>query len=307
MDTKIADLSFTKTMPAQPSADTTVDSTKAVIKKTGSSHLLPGHKASDVEPDVAHPPMGEQPGKHPQMKVMNPHIDVSGLEPKARITEKRASVTALHGKYPLDNLAQIKMASQYFNDYWKMFTPADRHEFAKNLVKQASKIGIGVPDAAREYGSEKYASNERIQVCMDARRSLLVQDDEAGFRALLDKVAAQKEELPPEVFAEVVHEFDKIAHLDMHYGGDVPDPWTMVFAMEKEAEYTEVIGNMQVTESDLRFLASLRISAVKGVFTEEMAEEFQKDPVGIYKSLPVDQRKILGNLARSQSTTGSIS
>lgn len=314
---KIADLSYTKTMPASPPADVKVEPTKAVIKKTGAATM--GHLVHDGNPNAKSvyepeegPPYhdfihGSNEQKLPQAKVMKPHVDVSDMQPSAKVTKKEASITALHGKYPLDDFAQVKTASQYFSDYWKMFSPADRHEFAKNLVKRASVLGIEVPDAAREYGSEKCASRARLDVCMDARRSLLVQDEESKHRDLLNKVAAQADKVDPETFAELVHEFDKTAGLDVHYDSDVPDPWTTVFAMEKEAEFTEVLGNIQVGESDLRFLARMRISAVKGVFNEEIAEEFQKDPIGVYKSLPIDQRKILANLARSQSTTGSIS
>jgi len=312
---KQADLSYTKTMPAAPPADPKVEPTKAVIKKTGASmgHLVPNGQPdrSYFGPEEGPPYRSFIPGKNmealPQMKVMKPHVDVSDKDPVSKIEKKEASVTALRGRYPLGNYAQVKMASAYFSDYWKMFSPEDRHEFAKNLVKEASKIGVEVPDAALEYGSEKYASAERIKVCMDARRSLLVQDDEAGLKVLLDKVASQAGHVDPEIFVELVHEFDKTAGLDSHYDGDVPDPWTTVFAMSKTAEYTEVIGNMQVAESDLVFLARVGISSVKKVFNEEVAEEFQKDPVGIYKSMPVDQRKILGKLARDKSTADNIS
>jgi hypothetical protein len=228
---------------------------------------------------------------------MKPHVDVSGFEPPKKITEKKAASYALKGRYPLDSYEQVKTASSYFDEFGKRFAPEDRKEYCSNLVKRAGAIGINVSDDVLKYGSDTYASDEEIKLALDARRTLL---DNKKFQDALDKLAYIRPQVEPELFCLTLIEFDKEAGLEFFYDRDVPDPYYSTYGFQKEATFSEVIGNLRVTEADLEYLAMKRLPLVKGTFSEEMAKEFQKDPVGIYKSLPLAQRKVLANMAREQ-------
>ena len=315
---KFAELSNTHTMPASAPPDPSTQSTKAVVqKKTAQvpshdgmhSHLVPGHKGED--PDKSTDLIfddGGTPGTQlkslPQQKLMKPHVDVTAQEPPTVIHEKKASVYAMKNRYPLDSYAQVKQASAYFDEWWKAMPFEDRHEYAVNMVKRADELGITVSDTARKYGSEKYASSTESSICLDARRILL--QDEKHLQ-LLDKVAAQRGTIPVDDFCELVSAFDKTAGLDHHYDRDVPDPYLTTYGWEKKAEFSEVIGNQMVTADDLKFLAANRIMLVKGTFDKDLAEEFKKDPVGIYKSLPMEQRKVFATMARANAAHDPLS
>lgn len=297
MKTQKAELSNTDTMPSAMS-DKSPENTRAVVRKMGSvGHLVPGAQ-KDTPPDVSSPPTKEQPGKNPQAKTMKPHVNVSSQEPPKVMAEKKASRTALGERYPLDSYEQVKTASVYFDEWYKRMDPADRHEFAVNMTKRASELGIKFSETAQKYGSETYAPEPEIKIAMDSRRTVLLGKDNA--LAVLDKLAEAQPELPPELFCETLSQFDKAAGLDAYYDSDVLDPYFSTYGFEKQATFSETLGNITVNEPDLEHLANKRLGLVKGTFTEELAEEFRKDPIGIYKSLPVEQRKVLANMAREQ-------
>lgn len=325
---KFAEISNTSLAPAagptRPAA-----APKAVIRKMGGmGHLVhDGHpKAEGVyEPeegpgchDYVH---GENVKKLPQMKLMTPHVDVTAQEPPTKMREKKASVTALPGQYPLDSYEQVKAASVYFDEWKDHFSIEDRRTYAINMVKRANELGIPVSDIARKYGAETLAPVEELKVAFAARRALL--SDAGAIETLNDlerlvlqvregvdngvKVAAMGHVMTPEVLSETLGQFDQQTGLAFYYETKyVPDPFFSVYGVEKTAAFSETIGNQTVTADDLEFLAKNRIHLVKGTFDLEMAKEFKTDPVGIYKSLPVAQRKILANLAKSMNSSDPV-
>lgn len=306
---KKADLSGSSVMPfskADPPEDPPPD--KLTIKKEG-AHLLPGHSKQDTPADTNHAITEKAPLRNPQARVMRPHVDTKGYDPvkvlpvpgshePQHAPEKTAS--ALRGRYPLDHHLQVKQANAYFTEWGDHFTPADRHEFAVNLVKRASVLGVEVSEAARKHGSETYAPLEEIKVALDLRKIALPEDMVEKGAAVLDQLFEKIVELPPEMFALALQEFDKLAGLQHLYDEAIDDPFYVTFGQAKHADFSETLGNLHVTEADIRYLANRRLGLVKGTFTEELAEAFRKDPLGIYKSLPVSQRKILANMAQDQ-------
>ena len=75
---------------------------------------------------------------------------------------------------------------------------------------------------------------------------------------------------------------------------------------EKVASFSEVIDNTVVTEERLKALAKVGRQWVAKMFGEDMSVEFMEDPVGIYQSLPTEQRKMLGRLAEKVEAEGTI-
>lgn len=300
---KTAELSGTATMPVdKPFPDpTNAPKDKMTIPKTGAAARVDGkdHHGGEhgVEPETNKGTPGEQAPANPQgKKIMRPHMDLSGDQPPLRVIHKEAQITALPGKYPLDDYAQVKTASAYFDEWNRHFSPAERHEFAKNMVKRAEALGIEVSDVALKYGSEKYASPAELRMALDARKNVV---DEV-HQEVLNKIAGLPATLSPDQYARLLSEFDKEASITHLYDSDVPDPFFSTFGFRKVAEFSETIGNMTVSAMDLEYLANKRLSLVKNVFTEDFAGEFLKNPVDLYKSLPTEQRKILGNMAREQ-------
>lgn len=296
---KTAEASGTNLMPlSAPSPTGPV--AKAVVKKTAAiGHLVGGHRGEGPETianDGGTP--GLNPVKLPQAREV--HFVVTKDQTAHTATEKKASTYALGDKFPLDNLLQIKAAAVYFDEHGRRFSPEDRRNYCSALVKRAAPLGLPLGDDVRKYGSATYAPMAEIKVAHDLRRTLVP----AGSmeRAVLDALFEKRAELDPELFCAALAQFDAAAGLDFHYDRAVPDPFYSTFGTEKRAEqFSEIIGNEMVAEEDLRRLARIGGSAVKSTFNEDFLEEFQKDPVGIFKSLPRDQKLMLMRMANDSS------
>lgn len=301
---------------------------KAVVKLSEMGHLVPGHggQSDDLGPE-------EHPSKHldnrqqpslPQMH-MKPHVVSLGSHKPVAV--KKASVYALGEKYPLDSYKQVEAAAHYFEEYGRRFAPVDRRTYCLALVKRASDLGVTVSDTVQKYGSYSLAPPEEIKVAFAARRNLLQDTKQI---AVLDgiehyckeqlwrdgptglwKAAEEGTAMPgfdiyhPFVICAALEEFDKEAGLDFLYDGDVPDPYFSVYGFEKKAEdadYSWTEGNDTVFARDLETLAKTNSHSIARAFNKELAKEFRKDPVGIFKSLPREQKKIISRMAAEPIT-----
>ena len=323
---KTAEVSYTSTMPASESSKTP-EPKKAVIDKTGSiGHIVGPRREGDkhypktnyavadtrsVDLDRSEQTEGAPPGRQYRGSVMVPNIEVSGKDgPEMPVYEKKAELTALGGRYPLDNFLQIKRASAYFDEYCGLFSPVERREYCVSMVKAAAAVGIGVSEEARKYGSATYAPVEEIKIAMDVRRQAL---SDSRHVSMLDALFEKRSALLPEVFCEALAQFDKIAGLHRHYDQYVPDPYWSTYGEEKTAEFEEVVGNEVVTAAQLRALmnpgdgSGSAIQLITKTFGPDFAKEFRADPIGIFKSLPRDQKLFLMRCANDTAPSGMSS
>lgn len=264
---------------------------KSVIPKTASAVGLPdGVQAEGVK--------GEQPVQNPQAQPINPRVVVEGKEPPTLVKEKQAQYYAMPSieRYPLDSYLQVKQAAAYFEEYEGQLAPAHKREYCLNLVKRAAALGIPVSDDIRAYGGHGYASHSDLEVALYSRKSLLLDGDHSN---LLDKLAEARVMMSADEFAGVLSEFDNLTGLAEYYGRDVVDPYQCIFAKTAEAETDEsfVIGNDIVSAKQLKCLAETPCLTIKDRFGHDFIKEFKKDPVGIFKSLPVDQKKVISREA----------
>jgi hypothetical protein len=252
---------------------------------------------------------GEGPKELPQVtRTLDPLVDVGDVEPPKLIEEKKASYYALpHAqRYPLDSYGQVKAASAYFDQYVGMMTPEDRHIFATNLVQRATPMDISISKLAMDYGQTSFAPPSHIDACVGQRILLLSQYAEGEecmnkaasvhavtlYKELMQKYAG----MDPEVFARTLGEIDKIAGLDEFWGQDVMDPFLSTFqktAEKDEGRDTLVVGNEYMSADDLKRFVANKPDTLCRKFSEGFLEEFQADPVGIFESLPMDQKLVL--------------
>jgi hypothetical protein len=273
------------------------------ISKGGSAMHLKGH-GTDVLPDTnleSSHVRQKAPDAAPQARVMHPHVEVHHLSAKGTSTEKKASVYALNGRYPLDSYEQVKTASAYFDDFGKRMPPADRREFCVNLLARAEDLNIKVAETVRHYGGTELASDAQLKVARDLRAAIL---EEPAQLDMLNAIFEKRAELGAELFLDTLVEFDKMAGLDYLYDSDVPDPFYSLFYKAAEEEYSYVDGNDMITEEDLRRLSKVGTKAIKHTFGEDFMTEFQKDPVGIFKSMPNDQKRMVMHMANDNSAPG---
>ena len=103
-----------------------------------------------------------------------------------------------------------------------------------------------------------------------------------------------------ELFAEALHEFDKLAGIDHLYGRAVIDPYYSTYG-EKTAAYDDgvshVVGNDTVSNKQLKKMAKTPCAGMGKMFGDDFVKEFRKDPVAIFNSMPVDQKKIIARMA----------
>lgn len=298
---KEAEASNTYLMPGQEPAVKKPGKRLAVVNKVGSAfeQYIKTGAAEPPDDNLTDPAIGEQPTKNPQSGTLKPHVDVSTQEPPKLVKEKKAEYLALpsHGRYPIDNLVQIKMAAQYFTDNRKLFQPVHRREFCFNLVKRASMVGEPLTPEIHKYGSETYAPGAELDVGIEGRKGILDEDNSA----VLDKLASLRFQMPPNDFALALSEFDKMAGIDHLYDRDIIDPYFSTFGKVAESDDTIVIGNDCCSDTQLRDYAKTGFTQMKNTFGEEMAAEFKKDPRAIFDSLPVDQKKVVMRMATDNS------
>jgi hypothetical protein len=122
--------------------------------------------------------------------------------------------------------------------------------------------------------------------------------------SFLDELQEKTAELDPGTYAEVLRRFDAQAGLDNLYDSMIPDPWESTFGIDKTAEVVWEDGADRVTAEELRNLANNAPRAVTQVFTDGMQQEFIKDPIGIFNSMPKPQKRILARMAVDSASYG---
>ena len=281
---------------------------KAVIKKTAAHHLVEGHHPKHLvsghggeHDETLHNGdgvTGKQPVRLPQHREV--HFVVTEEQTTSPVTEKKAETYALGDKFPIDNLLQLKAAAAYFDEYGERFAPADRRDFCAALVKKAAPLRLPLSKTVRKYGSPSYAPLTEMKVAQDLRRNYF--ESATTERKVLDALFEKRASLSADLFCAALGEFDQATGLDFYYDRGVPDPYYSTFGMQKAAEeFSEVIGNEMMTEEDLRRLARIGAFTIKNLFNNDFLTKFQKDPIGVFKSLPRDQRLLVMRMANDTS------
>ena len=295
MTTKLSEASGTDLMPLSGPADRSVGKEKATVQKSASG------TGNELPPGVASAVAGEQPQRLPQASKMHPHVDVSTQEPP-RVIAKQAQRYALpsQNKYPIDNYEQVKMANFYFEEWSKRMEPETRREYCANLVKRASELAFEVTSDIAKYGSASYAEPSEFQTAIDGRRSVLSDD---AAREVLSKLAELRPTMPAEAFAIALSEFDKLSGLEQFYDQYIPDPYYSTYGVKTAADedMSVIVGNDYVSSKTLKDFAKTRYQKLKKTFGDDLADEFRKDPVAIFSSLPLDQKKMVMRMANENA------
>jgi len=243
----------------------------------------------------------KQPPRLPQASALKPHVNVAGKEAPGQLILKKAEFWAMPSleRYPLDDYGQVKAASEYFDEWHGQMSPEHRREYSVNMVKRAKALRIPVGPVAERYASAGYAPDHDVQAAIDGRKLAMVDD---VLINLLDKLADARPHLSPDQFAVTLAEFDKVAGIDHLYDQHVVDPYYSTFG-EKRASDSIAVGNDIMYVKDLKRFAKVGFNTMKTRFGDDMANEFVKDPVGIFNSLPTDQKKVIMRIASDNSAT----
>jgi hypothetical protein len=248
----------------------------------------------------------------PKTGSINSIVNTTGLNAPRTLATKTAHQYALpnHERYPLDSYTQVKTACAYFEENAQAFDLDMRREFAVNLVKRASDLGIAAPEAALRYGSKVAADPTDLAIAFDGRRGVI----EERFHPALASVKEAASSLPPEATALLLREFDQqvgIAHL---YGQEILDPYLSAFAkvaeeggtLKKSPEGSLLVGNDYLSIGDLKRFVSGNRPALVAMYGDETATKFQKDPVGAFNTFPKVQQRVLIRMVNDNGPSGSV-
>lgn len=299
---KGGEVSNTHLQPAQTPGDKETGSKKGMGPKVAAE--LVDRKDADPTLEQTKGQPGEQYQKPPQAKDLQPHVDVSNKEPPKLIKEKQAQRYALRGAlYPLDSYAQVKAASTYFDEYGKRLSSADRHEYCMNMVKRADVLGIEVSDLARKYGSSGYAPADEIKVALDMRRRVL--QDQSAIE-MLDGLEEKVASINPDVFCLTLGAIDRAAEIDWMYDRAIMDPELSTYGFTKKAsDESWVNGNLYFNKRQADMYGKTGMKELSRAFGDDFAKEYRKDPWGIFSSLPLDQKRMIANMATDTAPQGN--
>jgi len=236
--------------------------------------------------------------------------DLSIAEPPT--TRKVASHTNFAlphvNRYPIDTEQQVKTAMAYFDEHVMDIAPIERRVFAFSVGERAQELGVKTAGRVLDYLGEGYGPfiegelHARIAAYEGTGRS-------AGYEVLLEK----KAEISPMIMADMLREVDGQTGAAEIYGRlGLKDPYAAVYGSAKLASaqkpeddaYSWCEGNDYVSGIQLSAL-SKRGLKLDELFGQEFADEFQKDPIGTFKSMPSPQKVVLSRLA-SDSSAGTF-
>lgn len=206
-------------------------------------------------------------------------------------------------KYPLNNAESVKTALSYFELKKGQFIPRERREYAVKVASVASKIGLPLNDAVAEYAGSEYSAS--LSGHLKLRKDYL---DDAGAESLA-KLASSRFSVEPHEFADELAVFDRDQGLDGLWDSMLLDPWRTTLApLEKVAKGARATMSFQmggdvVTESDLVRVSKMR-NLIKENFGMEVANKFGENPVEIFSSMPLPQKKVLARLALEVAGSG---
>lgn len=247
-------------------------------------------KKKDVNLDSFHK---LNPEAKPKEKKASP-VDVSAEDTSISVKRASAQLTALGGKYPLDSMADVQKAAEYFEENYKQMEPVEAHIFAVKTAARAEEIGVPTSETLQRYGSTDYA----IDVDAHLANRLAVAPPE--YSPVYTELREKRASIEPEEFASLLSEADEISGLRWVWGGEVADPYYATFGKQAAAwSWTGRTGDY-VSEEELRWLARNGRPLVHKHFASDFTNSFIKDPISIFESMPDDSKVILARLANGK-------
>lgn len=237
-------------------------------------------------------------------------VDITGQRPPVKvkkaapISDDDYAVITPEGRrlYPIHTWDLIKTAEQYWTENRRLMAPEIRRQFATKLATKATQVGYPIDLDIFEAGSPTYASDGYLGTAIEMRKVACAPDsDERDF---LDGLFEKRAEIDPNIYAEVLRRFDVERGLDSGWDHVIPDPWSSTFGIDKTANVVWEDGADRVTDKALVNLAENHTDVVTKEFTDDMAHEFKKDPVAVFKSMPTPHKKILARMAMDSESQG---
>lgn len=209
------------------------------------------------------------------------------------------------GYYPISNYGEMLDAVEYFREFERDFDPIDRREFCTKLASRIPEAHT-LPERMLDYASP-HKSLDSIGHGLTERSAYLTHDH--PMQAVLQKVASIMNDASGEDLVRILYNLDKKAGLDRYWDikNGIDNPVRTVFRHVKQAEKVLWDGkNDRLTETQLKSYCgtSNARSTLKNMLGSSGSDEFIKNPVEVYKSLPDDLKEMIARLASDNTIDG---
>jgi hypothetical protein len=248
------------------------------------------------------------------------YVDLEKVQPKVASFADRYWGLSVNGRdhYPLHDETLVKTAAERFPFTVDRMAAEHKFAYARNIVKRAEQLGVELPS---ESPIHLYSNDEvNLGALLDGiqQRKMAVSSREDVNTAVLDqlawaagcplkqgemetgdsfvlrqsKLASFKHIDAPHIIS-VLQQFDKVAGIDRYdYNRGLLDPFAACFKAASFAGSPLMVDGVDLAKIDPQMLV--------GKFDEGFVEEFNKDPVNVYKSLPDPVRALIRGLAEDQ-------
>jgi hypothetical protein len=274
-------------------------------QKTAAAYITRALISHDLQPPEAMLKLTEPIGKEKLADV----IDITGRRPPTKIKEAAPvndddyAVVMDDGSryYPIHTWDLMKTAESYYHEEQRRMHPEIRRQFATKLAAKADLIGFPLDQNISEQGATTYANAGHLQAALEMRK---VACEPGKPREFLDGLFEKHAELDPSTYAEVLRRFDVEQGLDHGWDHLVLDPWASTFGIDKTAEVIWEDGADRVTDKAMINLADNHLDIVTEEFTDHMSKEFKTDPLGVFRSMPTPQKRLLARMAMDSESVG---
>lgn len=278
----------------------------ALMVETDAPEVTIGTKSADLRGSTVMPVSGPEPSKTPGRHIQSKTAwvscgDVSKLEPEPVKVAQIVTHYALEQRYPLDTEEQVKRAAEYFEDFASDFPFDARREYAHNVWSRAQELGVKVAGRVLDYAGDGFGPYLDLEL---SGRVELFGHKTGGtsYAVLAEKYASMAPADVASMLSAIDRQTGAASSYNEHFG--VRDPYSAVFGAAKVAAFTPdpdetfswTEGPDYVSGPALKSLAST--DDLDPVLGKGFSKGFQKDPVGVFRSLPVPQKVVLSRLAR---------
>lgn len=236
--------------------------------------------------------------------------DLAGAEVPAVIKRAEHKHFALphQSRYPIDTAAHVKTAQAYFDEHASEFELGDRRIYAQSLVTRAEELGVKIAGEALKYAGTEYGPYIDSELVARVRSF-----EGTGHETVYAMLREKRANVPPPVMVEMLKQADLATGADRVYGRPsvgYRDPYQAVYGKvaeavpDKQDVFSWSEGNDYVSGMQLNALASSGAD-LDGIFGKDFSQQFRKDPVGMFQSLPDPQKVILSRMSADNSGTTS--
>jgi hypothetical protein len=182
---------------------------------------------------------------------------------------------------------------------WPDLEPHEKRAAAVSLKAESQSIPLDIPDSIYAYSGEQL--NPKFAEHMKQRQRWAPNEEIGGEYLRLSKVANV---LGTQSTLETLYDLDKEAGLfwssGNRYGEKLADPFLAVFGTTKEAMWSWNHGGDMVNQAQLIHFASKPESShvFKQTFSEDLWTRFMRSPVGVFKTMPLEQQILASRMAR---------